>query len=431
MTVPIQTDENSHRKYVALLAVIAAAILGLGILLRPEKKPTQVTVSEAEKARLWKMTQKKSLEDMTAYFAGIAREAAAHLVWLDGAKSSGVIWNEEGLIVTTEPNGRLPQSLEVLSAGGAGKIRVEAAVSSQDLSVTALQAPQDAGLRAVQKGAGRILQAGAWVVQVSLRENGEYLFIPGVYSGTASASCGEFQYQEVGTNLPLRESMLGGGLFDADGNLLGMVLACNERYVAVATDSVQAAIDRASAFEGRLLHRYGIRVGELDEASQAYFRAKEGVLITEVCKGGPADTAGLNPGDVIVGLDDEAVRSPEDLTRLLLPAVSPNFNLKVRRGPRVVEITLPPGDLELTGSGDSEGSGIVLKPPPEGIVVDAVEPGSRADHAGIEPGDRLLEAGGRRLADLRTARKVLSTNNQSPTFVVVERGSKKLGLLLK
>ena len=156
MTVPIQTDENSHRKYVALLAVIAAAILGLGILLRPEKKPTQVTVSEAEKARLWKMTQKKSLEDMTAYFAGIAREAAAHLVWLDGAKSSGVIWNEEGLIVTTEPNGRLPQSLEVLSAGGAGKIRVEAAVSSQDLSMTALQAPQDAGLRAVKKAAGRI-----------------------------------------------------------------------------------------------------------------------------------------------------------------------------------------------------------------------------------------------------------------------------------
>ena len=44
---------------------------------------------------------------------------------------------------------------------------------------------------------------------------------------------------------------------------------------------------------------------------------QRGALITQTVRGAPAATAGLEAGDVIVGIEDERVESPEDLTRVL------------------------------------------------------------------------------------------------------------------
>ena len=75
--------------------------------------------------------------------------------------------------------------------------------------------------------------------------------------------------------------------------------------------------------------------------------------------------------------------------------------------------------------------GIQLRAPVEGYAIEAVEPGSKAERAGVQPGDRLLEIAGRRPSGIAAARKILTSQNAAPTFVVVQRGSRKLGLALK
>ena len=73
---------------------------------------------------------------------------------------------------------------------------------------------------------------------------------------------------------------------------------------------------RLSMFsDGRL--RLGIGVQELTTQLGEYFGTPAGVLVTEVDDNSSGKTAGLRAGDVITKVNDQAVRSTQDLRRLL------------------------------------------------------------------------------------------------------------------
>jgi len=73
---------------------------------------------------------------------------------------------------------------------------------------------------------------------------------------------------------------------------------------------------RLSMFsDGRL--RLGIGVQELTTQLGDYFGTPAGVLVTEVDDNSSGKTAGLRAGDVITKVNDQAVRSMQDLRRLL------------------------------------------------------------------------------------------------------------------
>ncbi len=63
--------------------------------------------------------------------------------------------------------------------------------------------------------------------------------------------------------------------------------------------------------------RLGLAVDELTPQLATYFGVKDGVLIASVSEDSPASRAGLKAGDVIVKINNEPVRSREDLVRLL------------------------------------------------------------------------------------------------------------------
>ncbi len=63
--------------------------------------------------------------------------------------------------------------------------------------------------------------------------------------------------------------------------------------------------------------RLGVSVDELTPQLATYFGAKEGLLVSSVTEDSPASRAGLKAGDVITKVNDEPVRSRDDLVRLL------------------------------------------------------------------------------------------------------------------
>ena len=76
--------------------------------------------------------------------------------------------------------------------------------------------------------------------------------------------------------------------------------------------------DRAFSFmmpteRGRL----GRGVDDLTPQLATYFGAKDGVLIVSVSEDSPASRAGLRAGDVVTKVNNEPVRSREDLTRFI------------------------------------------------------------------------------------------------------------------
>lgn len=65
--------------------------------------------------------------------------------------------------------------------------------------------------------------------------------------------------------------------------------------------------------------RLGIQIHDLNKDLASYFNldSDEGVLVLEVIKDSPADKAGIRAGDVIVAVNDEAIRDSDDLYEAL------------------------------------------------------------------------------------------------------------------
>jgi C-terminal processing protease CtpA/Prc len=65
--------------------------------------------------------------------------------------------------------------------------------------------------------------------------------------------------------------------------------------------------------------RLGVQVHELNKDLASYFKveANSGVLVLEVNEDSPAEKAGLKAGDVIIKIDGEGVKDPDDLIKAL------------------------------------------------------------------------------------------------------------------
>jgi membrane-associated protease RseP (regulator of RpoE activity) len=98
----------------------------------------------------------------------------------------------------------------------------------------------------------------------------------------------------------------------------------------------------------------GVHVIDLNEELRSHFRvpADRGVLVSKVSEGSPASRAGLRPGDIILTIQGQPVRSAGDLRRLIRGEESgSSINLETsREGTRQTlfanleerEMTLPP-----------------------------------------------------------------------------------------
>ena len=429
--------EHADRKYVAVLAVAAGLILVLGVWARPEKRkeePAQPTVSQAEIVRLQRLAHRRSLQDMADYFSELAAFVAPHLVRLGGIDATGICWGDQGTVLAPSPKGGFPEQVDVLTLGEQ-KVEVRGKLHSPVVPIASLEATPNVALRPVQTISPDLLFSGEWLVAVARRPHEGYTFAPGTYGGSSPAFCGEFEFREIITNLNLAESMLGGGLFDLDRNLVGIIIRCGGRITAMAADDVGVALELAGSTPSQLAARYGFRIDtrtDGDETGSSGEDSTQTLVVTEVWRGSAADRAGLLPFDVIRELDDEPVRSEDDLASLLDPTTGGSSSeLRIRRGSRTRTLSLEAnGKPNGRTAEDSRSAGLVFSTPPTGFVIDSVTPGSRAERAGIQPGDRLLEVNGRRVRSERELNRIVAASGEEPLPVIVERGDRKRSFLL-
>jgi serine protease Do len=416
-------------RYPLVLALVAAGILGIGTLLKP-KKPAPPVVSESETVRLERLAQRRTLEQMSAYFSGVAEDAGRYLLRVEPGGGSALVWSEQ-VVLATELGDPLPRFVQMHGPEGI-EVSAELAVTMAELSLAAAR-PQGGALGPPPRPAdAEQPRPGAWVVQASRHRSGTLLFTPALYGGAVDTQCGGEPYREIQISVPVTDSMMGGGVFDVRGNLLAAIARCGQRYAAIESSSLHAALERAGTFEGQLRNRYGLRVSALDDASRAYFGTESGALVAEIWKGRLAERAGLRPGDILLALDGEPVAGPADLDRLTLPLARASFEVTVLRDRRKVELALPA--VPAAGGAAPPGSdilGVRLADDVAGYPVEAVYAGSPAHRAGIRAGDRLLSAGGRQITGPAAVRRVLSARESGGRYLVFQRGPRRFGVLLE
>lgn len=137
---------------------------------------------------------------------------------------------------------------------------------------------------------------------------------------------------------PLAPGSSGGGLFDADGRLVGLnTNRIGEGfYLALpANPGLRARVDALARSESPKRARLGVAVAP-SQVARRMRRAVglpelDGVLVRGVEDGSLADTVGIEAGDLIVEVGGRAVADADDLFAAL-GALEPPFKLKLVRG---------------------------------------------------------------------------------------------------
>jgi S1-C subfamily serine protease len=154
----------------------------------------------------------------------------------------------------------------------------------------------------------------------------------------------------IQTSAPINPGNSGGALVDITGRVIGIptLAATDPEFGGAQAPGIGFAIPSNTA---RQVAAKLIQSGSVPQAQRAYLGVEVttivggGVMVQAVQRGGPADRAGIRPGDIIVAIDGKPTPSSEALS-LVLTAVKPGQKVKVdvvRRGGKKVTLTVTLG----------------------------------------------------------------------------------------
>ena len=241
---------------------------------------------------------------------------------------SGVVYRAEGLIVTNNHVVEAPGAIEVVFADGRstpGEI-----VGQDPLNDLAVIRVERDDLTPIAIGSTRGLRVGDLAIAVGSPFGLDATVTVGVVSALgrsihAGAETGGntvYLPEVLQTDAPINPGNSGGALVDADGRLIGInsaILTSGQTAnagvgFAIPVDTVVDVADELIA-TGRVSHPLlGVSGGPVSDQVADRLGVEAGAWIHDVTPGTPAARAGLTPDDVIVGLDDHAIGSMEELS---------------------------------------------------------------------------------------------------------------------
>jgi len=155
------------------------------------------------------------------------------------------------------------------------------------------------------------------------------------------------------TDAAINPGNSGGALVDRAGRLVGINTAAaiggsaENIGFAIAIDGALPVLDEIRSEPQATRAWLGAAYASVESDAAAIALGLDpstrGVRITQVFPGGPAAVAGIEPGDVVVALEDAPIRSTEELTRAMSkldPGDTIELELIDTVGPRRTQVTL-------------------------------------------------------------------------------------------
>ena len=271
---------------------------------------------------------------------------------------SGVILHESGFVLTNHHV--VDQSVDgivVLHDDQMTRYVVLASFAHEDLAILRV-ASGDGSLKPIALGRSDDLMLGEPAISIGSPGGIARSISTGVVSGLnrSTRSADGFFPWMIQTSAGSGQGMSGGPVVNALGEMIGLLTTgvddVRDINFAISVDHVRKTIPSLLAVEERWGIRTGLRVDTLASAA----------VVTAVEENSPADLAGLLPGDTVLEIDRQPIRTGVDCS-LLFAERKPGDVLPIsysRQG--IVELT------KLT---------LLLKPPVAGVTVNAPERGLR------------------------------------------------------
>jgi serine protease DegQ len=265
---------------------------------------------------------------------------------------SGVIASANGYILTNNHVVEAADEIEVSLSDG--KKLIATVVGSDpetDLAVLRVEAKD---LPAVTFGASENLRVGDIVLAIGNPFGFGQTVTSGIVSALGRSGLGINVFENfIQTDAAINPGNSGGALVDANGNLIGINTAIFSRNggsmgIGFATPVSTAKMVLEQIVKSGTVTRgwIGVELQGVTPALAESFKlgTLEGAIINGVLTGGPADKAGVKPGDVLVSIDGRPVADPQGVLNLVTGIVPGTAaKMKMKRKGQDVEIAITVG----------------------------------------------------------------------------------------
>jgi serine protease Do len=273
-------------------------------------------------------------------------------------------------------------------------------------------------LPTVKVGDPTATKVGDWVLAIGSPFGFENTVTAGIVSAKGRSLPDETYVPFIQTDVAVNPGNSGGPLFNLQGEVVGInsqIYSGTGGYqglsfaipIDVAVKVQRQLVEHGTVTRGRI----GVGVQDLNQSLADSFGLSkpEGALVNWVEKGGPADKAGVQPGDIILKLNDRPIATSADLSALVADLKpGSTARLEVLRKDARNELQVTVGRLKEAKVASSAALaekgrlGLAVRPlePEEqqqagvegGLLVEGV--GGPAARAGIQPGDIILQVNG-------------------------------------
>ena len=295
------------------------------------------------------------------------------------------------------------------------------------------------------------LQVGEWVLAIGSPFGFENSVTAGVVSAKGRSLPDDSSVPFIQTDVAVNPGNSGGPLFNARGEVIGINSQIYSRTGGYQGVSFAIPIDLALVIKDKLVShgkvehaRLGVTIQEVNQTLADSFKlAKpEGALVTSIEKGGPADKAGLQVGDVILSADRHAIVSSGDLpAAIALASPGDKLQLEVWRNgmarsieARLAGVADKPAQVAAKDDAAPRGRlGLALRAlRPDELREAGVEAGMLIERAtgpaalaGVEPGDVLLAINGTAARNFEQVSAVVAKAGKS-VALLIQRGDEKI-----
>ena len=314
--------------------------------------------------------------------------------------------------------------------------------TATDVAVLKIEAKN---LPVVKLGDPATTRVGDWVVAIGTPYGLDNTVTSGIVSAKSRSLPGDGVVPFIQTDAAVNPGNSGGPLFNLNGEVVGInsqIFSRSGGFQGVAfAIPIDVAMNVADQIRttGKVAHgRLGVTVQPVDQALADNFglNGPRGALVGSVQKGSPAEKAGIEAGDVIVGFNGKPIERSSDLP-YQVAATKPGSTAKlevwrdgktrtlnVEIGTREAPKTLAQADDE----GVSKGKlGVSVRPltPEEkksgnverGVIVEQV--GGAAAKAGVQAGDVIVSVN----------RKPINTPEELKS--AIDKAGKTVALLIR